>query len=238
MRQRRPGEAGADGSGAMFDRIAARYDLLNRLISMGADRAWRRRLVASLGSVDDGVVLDVATGTADVAIAVARTYPRCKVVGLDPSEGMLQVGRRKVAARGLGGRIELLRGDAQHLPLQDGRVAASCIAFGIRNVPDRGQSLREMARVTRRHGRVAVLELGRPDYGILAPIACLHVRHVVPQLGAWLSGDEEYRYLQRSVDAFPPAHQFAELMQRSGLRMERTEPLTWGAAKLFVATVP
>ena len=136
-----------DGSGAMFDRIARRYDLLNRLMSFGIDRSWRRDLVAAMP--DDGRLLDVATGTGDVALSLAKAYPEAPIVGLDPSVGMLEVGRGKVMDRGLNERVRLDEGDAQSMPYPDDHFAGACIAFGIRNVPDRIRGLAEMKRVTR-----------------------------------------------------------------------------------------
>lgn len=231
-----------DGSGAMFDKIAARYDLLNRLMSFGLDAAWRRRLVRSLlpeapgNSGGSGIeFLDVATGTADVALSIAKHYPSSRVTGLDPSTAMLEVGESKVKSRALSDRIELVEGDAQALPFEDHRFAASCISFGIRNVPDRMKGLREMKRVTRPGGRVLVLELNEPERGLLAPLAKLHVHHVVPRLGAWLSGAKEYRYLQRSIAAFPAPEAFATMMEEAGLEVESTVSLGFGSAHLFVA---
>jgi len=224
----------ADGSGAMFDQIAERYDLLNRLLSMGMDRGWRRALVDAV-TADGGEVLDVASGTADVALAVAQRG--CTVVGLDPSTGMLDVGRQKVIKAGLDDRIELVVGDAQAMPFDDDRFAASCIAFGIRNVPDRALGIAEMVRCTRPGGVVAVLELGEPRGSLLAPFARIHVHHIVPWLGATLSGAEEYRYLQKSVAAFPPADEFAELMRQSGCTEVSVRPFLAGVAHLYIGRV-
>ncbi|MCB9537134.1 MAG: ubiquinone/menaquinone biosynthesis methyltransferase [Myxococcales bacterium] len=218
----------ADGSGAMFDRIAHRYDLLNRLMSFGLDRGWRRRLVDAMP--DAGALLDVATGTADVALALADAHPSTTVVGLDPSAGMLGVGQSKIAERGLAHRVTLTEGDAQAMPFADATFAGCTIAFGIRNVPDRLAGLREMARVTAPGGPVALLELAEPAF---AP-ARFHVHHVVPRLGAWLSGAKEYRYLQRSVAAFPPPDAFAALMRAAGLRDVEVHRMTFGAAHLYV----
>jgi demethylmenaquinone methyltransferase/2-methoxy-6-polyprenyl-1,4-benzoquinol methylase len=214
----------------MFDGIARRYDLLNRLISLGMDRGWRRRLVAALGPLAPGErVLDVATGTADVALTVAARHPGVSVVGIDPSEGMLAVGRSK-----LGGRpIELLVGDAERLPFEADQFAGATIAFGIRNVQDRPQALRELVRVTRRGGRVCVLELGEPPAGPPR----WYVHHVVPLLGALLSSSREYRYLQTSIAAFPPPDRFAALMAEAGLRNVTVERLGLGACHLFVGEV-
>jgi demethylmenaquinone methyltransferase/2-methoxy-6-polyprenyl-1,4-benzoquinol methylase len=228
----------ADGSGAMFDTIAERYDLLNKVLSVGLDRLWRRRLVGSLGVAGSERVLDVATGTADVAISIARRHPEASVVGLDPSEGMLAVGQRKIDKARLEDRIELRTGSAEALPFEDGAFAASCIAFGIRNVPDRRTALSELARVTQPGGVVAVLELGEPRVGWLSPLARAHVHKTLPRLGAWLSGSDAYVYLQESIAAFPEPDAFAVLMQEAGLEPPAIDRLSFGAAHLFVSRVP
>ncbi|WP_438029529.1 bifunctional demethylmenaquinone methyltransferase/2-methoxy-6-polyprenyl-1,4-benzoquinol methylase UbiE [Sorangium sp. So ce233] len=223
------------GSGEMFDGIAARYDLLNRIISMGFDQGWRRRAVRSLELVPGATVLDLATGTADLAIAIAQTHD-VKVIGVDPSQGMLAVGRRKVEAAGLAGRVELEVGDAEQLRLGDASVDAISMAFGIRNVPDRARALREMARVTRPGGRVAILELSEPRGGLMSKLARFHIHTVVPYIGGAISGRDEYRYLQDSIARFPSPDEFAEQMRGAGLRVLRVEPLTMGVVCLFVAT--
>lgn len=223
------------GSGEMFDRIAQRYDLLNRILSLGIDHGWRRRTVRSLG-VDAHVrpeILDLATGTADLAIAIARAYPSARVRATDPSRNMLAIGRDKVRARDLSERVTLEVGDAQSIELPDASVDAVTIAFGIRNVPDRRRALAEMARVTRPGGRVAVLELGEPRGGLLGPFARFHIRQVVPRLGALLSGASEYRYLQRSIAAFPEPEVFLAMMRDVGLSAAVT-PLTFGVCHLYV----
>jgi demethylmenaquinone methyltransferase/2-methoxy-6-polyprenyl-1,4-benzoquinol methylase len=223
----------ADGSGAMFDRIAARYDALNRILSMGMDRGWRRALVDAVDA-GQGEVLDVATGTGDVALAVARRYPEASLIGLDPSTGMLDVGRDKVERQGLKARVHLMEGDAQEMPFEADRFVASCIAFGIRNVPDRRRGLAEMVRCTQPGGRVVVLELGEPRRGFLAPFARLHVHHIVPRLGALLSGAQEYRYLQESVAAFPESDAFADMMRDAGCSEVSVRPFLAGVAHLYI----
>ncbi|HEY5923068.1 MAG TPA: ubiquinone/menaquinone biosynthesis methyltransferase [Kofleriaceae bacterium] len=235
------------GSGEMFDRIAARYDFVNRVLSLGLDQRWRRRVVRALGldmrRKDRGTwfgesprVLDVATGTGDLAIEIARACPGASVIGLDPSGGMLGVAKQKLAKRGLTDRVSLVIGDAQELPQANCEIDAATIAFGIRNVPDRGRALRELARVVRPGGRIAVLELGEPRSGLLGAAARLHCHHIVPRLGGWLSGSREYKYLQKSVAAFPPAEEFAALMRESGLDVIEVVPLTFGACTLYLAT--
>lgn len=226
------------GSGEMFDRIADRYDLLNRIISLGIDQGWRRRTVRALGLRSGQRALDLATGTGDLAIMIARMCPGVDVIGIDPSRKMLAVGDEKVARGGLSERVELQYGDAQALTLEDQSVDAITIAFGIRNVPDRLAALREMARVTRPGGVIALLELGEPRSGLLGPLARFHVHTVVPWLGALLSGAKEYRYLQTSIAGFPEPEAFCALMREAGLDEVRVEPLTFGVCHLYLGRAP
>ena len=230
------------GSGAMFDGIASRYDLLNRLNSLGLDRRWRRIAAEALAlggpAAGKSRVLDVASGTGDLAIAIARRYRGVAVDGLDASTAMTEIGRRKVQRLALADRISLNPGDALELPFPDDSFEAAAIAFGIRNIPDRVRGLREMARVTKPGGRVAVLELGDPPPGLAGAVARFHIRFVVPVVGALLAGAEEYRYLERSIRAFPPAAEFVRTMADAGLDAVWTRPLSFGACNLFVARVP
>ena len=224
------------GSGAFFDAIAPRYDLLNRILSLGIDQGWRARAVRALELPASCRVLDLATGTGDLAFALARAAPAGQVVGVDPSTGMLEIARTKIPAA-LGGRVQFEEGDAQDLRFADASFDAATIAFGIRNVPDRAKALREMARVVRPGGAIAILELGEPRSGLLAPLARFHVHSVVPTIGAWLSGAAHYRYLERSIAAFPPPGEFLDLMRSAGLSDPRCEPLAFGACHLFVGRV-
>ena len=223
-----------DGSGTMFDAIAPRYDLVNRVISLGIDQSWRKKTVRALSLGPKARVLDVATGTADLALLIARESEDARIVGIDPSSGMLAVACEKIRERGMTDRVELVEGDAEALPFEDRSFDAVCIAFGIRNVPDRGRALSEMARVTRLGGRVAVLELSEPKKGPLSSLARFHVHTLVPRVGAFLSRAPEYRYLERSIAAFPPPDEFALLMERSGLSPVELVPLTFGVCHLFV----
>lgn len=227
-------EAPQPGSGAMFDRIAARYDLLNRLLSLGVDRRWRRRAVAALALPDQAQVLDLATGTGDIALEIVRQHPDAHVVGLDPSPGMLRVAARKTVRQRDPGTIRLLVGGAERLPFPDRSFDAVAIAFGIRNVPDRSAALREMARVTRDQGRVAILELTEPRGWLIGWAARLWIHSICPRLGAWLSGAGEYRYLERSIAAFPSAEEFDRQLIAAGLIPVAIRPLCFGVATLFV----
>jgi demethylmenaquinone methyltransferase/2-methoxy-6-polyprenyl-1,4-benzoquinol methylase len=224
-----------EGSGAMFDGIAERYDFVNRVISLGVDQRWRRATIAALELRPGERVLDLATGTGDLAIAAARAEPGARIVGLDPSQKMLEIGRAKLERLKLDERVELVFGDAEKLPFEAGSFDAACMAFGIRNVVDRPRALAEIARVTRAGGRVAILELSEPEGGALGALARFHVHTVVPRVGALLSGKREYVYLQRSIAAFPRAADFAEMMRAAGLVPCELRPLTFGVCHLYVA---
>ncbi len=227
----------ADGSGVMFDQIAERYDRLNRILSLGLDRGWRRRAVRALELRPGDRVLDLATGTGDLAFEIARSGAEIEVVGVDPSVGMLEVAARKTPRLDSEARVSFQVGDAQELELADDAFDGTTIAFGIRNVPNRMRALQEMARVTKPGGRVVVLELSEPGGGLLSSFARLYVHELVPRIGALLSGAPEYRYLQKSIAAFPPAQEFAEMMRASGLDEVHVRPLTLGVCHLYVGRV-
>lgn len=225
---------GPDGSGAMFDAIADRYDLLNRLMSMGRDRTWRIKTSAVLGSPSH--VLDLATGTGDLALEVARKHPQARVTGLDPSERMLSVGRAKTEKAHLADRVDYVRGDAQHLPFPDNDFDAITMAFGIRNVPDRPLALAEMARVAKCGARIAILELTEPQGQWIGALARLHVHWVVPTMGAMISGAREYEYLSRSIAKFPAPDAFARIAENAGLKLMEVQSFAFGACHLFLFT--
>ncbi len=222
-----------DGSGAMFDAIVEQYDGLNRLMSLGLDRGWRRAMVRSLAELRPARVLDVATGTGDVAAELRTRYPDAEVVGLDASAKMLARAEGKLAHT----RVRLVHGDASALPFDDGSFDAATVAFGLRNFPDRPLGLRQMARVVRPGGLVAVLELTEPQ-GLLAPLARLYVHRVVPLLGALFSRGPAYAYLSRSIAGFPPPSEVVEMMRGAGLQEIEARPFTGGAVVLFVGRKP
>ena len=224
------------GSGEMFDSIAKRYDLLNRIISLGIDQRWRKRTVEALRVRPGDTVLDLATGTGDLAILIARTHPGAEVVGTDPSQNMLAIAEAKGSKASLSTRF--LRGDAQSIELGDASVDSVSMAFGIRNVVDRPRALREMVRVTKPGGRIAILELSDPKTGPLSIFARAYIHSIVPRIGAFISGSREYRYLERSIAAFPPPEAFAELMRDAGMVEVVASPLTFGVSCLFVGRVP
>ena len=226
------------GSGAMFDNMAKRYDLLNRLMSFGVDKRWRKRTVLSLGLAPGNNVLDLATGTGDLAIDIAKRSPGVTVVGVDPSIKMLEIGIAKIEKAKLGDRITMEQGIGEDLPFEDNTFDAVTIAFGIRNCTDRPQALREMRRVVRPGGRVGVLELSEPKGGFMAPFARFHIHQVIPRIGSWLSGARKYRYLQESIADFPSAEDFSKIIEDCGLEMLDLISFSFGSCHLYLASVP
>ncbi|HMP74852.1 MAG TPA: bifunctional demethylmenaquinone methyltransferase/2-methoxy-6-polyprenyl-1,4-benzoquinol methylase UbiE [Kiritimatiellia bacterium] len=224
----------------MFDRIAPRYDLLNRVLSGGRDVAWRRRMAKLLPNREGLRLLDVATGTADQILMLMDVAPRVtEATGVDMAEKMLEKGREKVRARGMEKQIHLKTGDAVAIPEPDAAYDVCTISFGIRNVVDVVQGLREMRRVLRPDGRAMVLEFSQPEARWFRGLYFFYLRHVLPVLGGWFSGDREaYRYLNVTIETFPSGAAFCALMQQAGFVNVRAVPLTLGIASIYVGDAP
>ena len=216
----------------MFDAIAPRYDLLNHLLSAGIDRRWRATAIASLELTGREMVLDVCTGTADVALeASARAGG---VLGVDFSPAMLALGRRKVAAAQVSDRVRLLRGDATRLPVRSASVDAATVAFGVRNVQGPEAACAELARVLRPGGRVAILEFGVPRMAGLRTLYLWYFRRVLPRIGRMISGHSgAYSYLPASVGTFPSPEAFVAMLELVGFERVRARRLTGGIVVLY-----
>jgi demethylmenaquinone methyltransferase/2-methoxy-6-polyprenyl-1,4-benzoquinol methylase len=231
---RQPDKAPEKISG-MFDAIAGRYDLLNTVLSGGLDRYWRGRAIASLKLTGRERLLDVCAGTADVAIAAARrSRGAARVVGVDFSGAMLACGLAKVNSSGLSTRIQLVRGDAMALPAANDSADAVTIAFGIRNVQRPEIACKELLRVLRPGGRLAILEFGLPVIPAVRPLYLWYFNHVLPRIGRAVSRhDAAYSYLPESVGTFQFGEEFARILRATGFSQVNASPLTLGVVYLY-----
>jgi demethylmenaquinone methyltransferase/2-methoxy-6-polyprenyl-1,4-benzoquinol methylase len=221
----------------MFDAIAGRYDLLNHLLSAGIDRRWRRRAIQSLRLTGTERVLDLCTGTADLAIAAARAQPAAaRVIGVDFAGAMLGVGRKKLERERLAGRVALVRGDAMRIPLANRSVDAVTIAFGIRNVDQVAAACREMRRVLRPRGRLAILEFAVPTVPGLSRLYLGYLHHVLPRIGRAVSRhNAAYGYLPASIGAFSTPAEFVAILENAGFSSISAKGLTFGSVILYTA---
>jgi demethylmenaquinone methyltransferase/2-methoxy-6-polyprenyl-1,4-benzoquinol methylase len=230
----------------MFGQIAHRYDLMNHVLSGGVDVYWRWRTVRDVAPQEDAPILDVCSGTGDLAFAYWKNCAgRAAVVATDFTHEMLVRAAQKrdrIAVADNSGRsgITFLEADTQHLPFGDDQFQIVCVAFGLRNVSDTRSGLREMTRVCRPGGRVAVLEFSRPRNRLFGALYQAYFRHVLPRIGQWLARNRElaYQYLPESVSQFPDGEALADLMRGCGLEPVSFRPLTWGVATLYVGTKP
>ena len=223
----------------MFDAIARRYDFLNHLLSAGIDRQWRRRAIVALRLSGGERVLDLCTGTADLAIAACSAVPRAaRAVGLDFSGAMLAVAAEKVARLRFEHAVSLVQSDATRLPIGDASIDCVTVAFGIRNLDRPEVACAEMHRVLRSGGRLAVLEFAIPDTALLRGAYLAYFRHVLPWIGRLVSRDHgAYRYLPASVVAFATPDEFVRILESCGFTQIQADPLTFGIVYLYTARV-
>jgi demethylmenaquinone methyltransferase/2-methoxy-6-polyprenyl-1,4-benzoquinol methylase len=226
--------------GQMFDRIAPVYDFLNHLLSFGRDFSWRRRLADSIVKDNELRVLDLATGTGDILISLLdRNSNITEAVGLDISENMLALCRRKIARRKLTDRIKLVCADVTNNHLDDESFDAVTMGFGIRNTPDAFKTLTEMCRLLKKGGTALILEFSMPANRILRGLYLFYLRFFVPLIGRLLSGDNHaYHYLDTSIENFHHPEDFCRLMQKAGFSNVNATPLTLGVACLYQGTKP
>jgi demethylmenaquinone methyltransferase/2-methoxy-6-polyprenyl-1,4-benzoquinol methylase len=225
----------------MFGQVAPRYDLLNHLLSFNVDKYWRRRTTRLVPPDGEGPILDVCTGTGDLALAYDRAARgRVPIVGADFCPEMLVRATEKTRRRNAAGRIRFVEADAQQLPLPSNHFQIATVAFGLRNVTDTDRGLSEMVRVTRPGGRVAILEFSQPRHWLLGRLYRFYFTHVLPAIGQAISGsrDDAYRYLPASVQEFPDGEALADRLRGHGLCDVRFYPFTFGIATLYVGTKP
>lgn len=222
-----------------FDVLAHRYDRLNRCLSLGIDLHWRRRALRHLRDAAPAHVLDVATGTADLAIMAARMLPQTHVTGIDLSESMLAVGRGKVQAAGLEKRITLAQGDGLTLPFPDATFDAATAAFGVRNFENLAAGFAELRRVLKPGGRAVILELSRPERQPARTLFRFYMRVLMPLIGRCLSGHaREYRYLPASIEHVPQGEAMLALLRDAGFTACRLERYTLGVCTCYTGQTP
>jgi demethylmenaquinone methyltransferase/2-methoxy-6-polyprenyl-1,4-benzoquinol methylase len=222
----------------MFNNIAGRYDFLNHFLSLGIDKGWRRKAIAEVAKARPANILDVATGTGDMAIAAAALHPD-KITGVDIADQMLEVGRKKIDARGLGGMITLQTGDSESMPFETGSFDVAMCAYGVRNFERLELGVREMCRVIRPGGKVVVLEFSHPAAFPVKQLYRFYFRYILPSLGKLLSKHSRaYTYLPESVMAFPEGKKFCEILVKCGFTEAKARPLTFGITTLYTAFKP
>ena len=224
---------------AMFDRIAFRYDFLNRFLSGGIDIYWRRRAIRELLDLNPRRILDVATGTADMAIFMTRYLTPEKITGIDISTGMLEIGRQKIAKLQLGGKIILLEGDSENIQQPDNSFDAITVAFGVRNFENLEKGLHEMLRVLQPGGRLVILEFSHPRTPVIRQLYNLYLNIVAPGIGKMVSrSGEAYQYLNDSVKAFPEGKELIRILGANGYANTRLKRLSLGICSIYTGEKP
>ncbi|MBY0476552.1 MAG: bifunctional demethylmenaquinone methyltransferase/2-methoxy-6-polyprenyl-1,4-benzoquinol methylase UbiE [Chitinophagaceae bacterium] len=217
----------------MFDEIAPRYDVLNRFLSAGIDVSWRRKALAKLKELKPKLMLDVATGTGDVAIMAARELQPEKIIGIDISEKMLEGGRVKVSAKGLETVIELKSGDSETINFPDATFDAVTVAFGVRNFENLEKGLSEIHRVLKPGGRLVVLEFSKPLIPGFRQLCNLYIGFITPRIAGTVSNKKAYQYLNNSIKAFPEGKQFVAVLNKTGFTNTTCKPLTLGICSIY-----
>lgn len=223
----------------MFDSIAPAYDFMNRAMTFGIDKLWRAKAVGMIRRADPRRILDIATGTGDLAIRLARKLKAASITGVDLSEGMIEIGRKKAADAGLDDRIDLFTADCLALPMEDDTYDCVTVAYGVRNFEHLLQGYREMLRVLRPGGMVCVIELSTPTSSIIKPLYDFYTRRIIPAAGRIVSKDTRaYSYLPESIAAVPQGDDMLAIMREAGFADTRHRPLTFGACTIYTARKP
>lgn len=218
----------------MFDNISHRYDFLNRLLSVGIDVSWRKKVVAMVAQDNPETILDVATGTGDLAIALAKKNPQAKITGFDLSNGMLEHGRVKVAEKNLSDQIEMIQGDAENMPFDDNTFDAITVAFGVRNFETLEKGLKEIHRVLKPGGKFVILEFSQPEKFPMKQLYNFYFKNILPVIGKTFSKDHRaYTYLPESVQAFPYGERLNKILKSVNFIEPKDKKLTFGIASIY-----
>jgi demethylmenaquinone methyltransferase/2-methoxy-6-polyprenyl-1,4-benzoquinol methylase len=221
---------------AMFDRISPKYDALNHLLSLNIDKVWRRKTAKTVTKSHPNTLLDLATGTGDLAIALAKCNPQTHIIGLDISEKMLDIGKTKIAQRKLENQIELSLGNAATVPFEDNHFDAVTVAFGVRNFENLGKGISEIQRVLKPAGEVFILEFSMPERWPVKQLYRFYFKRILPRIGRHLSKEPDaYTYLPESVERFPKPDDFMQLLSEKGLENCTKRTLSFGIATLYTA---
>ncbi len=221
----------------MFDNIAGRYDFMNRFLSGGIDVYWRKAAIKRLKDIDPNRILDIATGTGDLAILAARYFPKARITGIDISTGMLECGRKKIANLLLNNKIELLEGDSEAINFDEGTFDAVTVAFGVRNFANLQKGIGEMHRVLKPGGRMVILEFSKPCQRIFKTLYAFYMKVVAPGVASWVTRNKQaYQYLHNSVKAFPEGEEFLHVLQQSGFKEISLNRLSLGICTIYCGT--
>lgn len=222
----------------MFDNISKKYDFLNHFLSLGIDKIWRKKAVRILAKSNPKIILDIATGTGDFAIASLKLKPT-KIIGLDLSAGMLDVGRQKMKKKKVDHIIEMIQGDSENLPFENNYFDAYTVGFGVRNFENLEKGLSEMLRVLKPGGTGVILEFSKPKKFPVKQYFKFHSKYIIPKVGSAISKDKSaYAYLPESVEAFPEGQQFAEILSKCGYVDISTKLVSGGIATIYTAHKP
>lgn len=220
----------------MFNGIAGRYDFLNHFLSLGIDKLWRKKAIRQVAESGPQNILDVATGTGDMAIAASRVLPEADIIGVDIATGMLEVGRKKIQELSLEKQIILNEGDSEHLPFDTGSFDAVMCAYGVRNFEHLQAGLQEMHRVLRPGGKIVILEFSKPQHFPVAQLYHFYFKAILPLIGKLVSKHSRaYTYLPESVAAFPEGTAFCEMLKKCGFKASNARPLSFGITTLYTA---
>jgi demethylmenaquinone methyltransferase/2-methoxy-6-polyprenyl-1,4-benzoquinol methylase len=221
----------------MFDDIAPKYDFLNRFLSAGIDKSWRKKAILELKSKNPLMILDMATGTADVAIMTCALLKPDKIIGLDISEGMLDLGRKKILDKGLEQTIQLLKGDSEAIQFPDATFDAVTVAFGVRNFQNLEKGIAEIYRVLKPNGKLVVLEFSQPRNILVRAFYQLYMKVITPNFGKWFSkNNKAYKYLDESIRRFPEGEAFVQVLDKSGFQQTYFKSLSFGICSIYCGT--